>query len=123
MSKLQFYSILFLFICGPALITHGQVRLQAVSVKSNYIARHNMTPATYQSEFQKHSRNGYRLTDVNGYEVNGVEQYAAIWKKESGPQWTARHGLSEVGYQNAVTTLAKDGYRPARRRCGRSCDR
>lgn len=114
MIKSQIYLQLFLFISGITLSTQGQVRVQAVSVKSNYIARHNMTAAVYQSEFQKHSNNGYRLTDVNGYEVNGVEQYAAIWKKESGPLWTARHGLTEEAYQAVVTSLTKDGYRPVR---------
>lgn len=114
MLKSILQSLLFFLVSGLMLSIHGQVRLQATATKSNYIARHNMTASVYQSEFQKNSNNGYRLTDVNGYEVNGVEQYAAIWKKETGPQWTARHGLSEEGYQTAVTNLAKDGYRPAR---------
>ncbi len=90
------------------------VCLLPLSLYSQFIARHNMSSATYQSEFTKYVGQGYRLADVTGYSMNGQETYGAIWNKESGPEWTARHAMSEAEYQAAVNDQKAKGYRPGR---------
>ncbi|MBL0336621.1 MAG: serine hydrolase [Chitinophagaceae bacterium] len=75
------------------------------------VARHGMTPAQYQTEFNDWSGKGYRVTSLCGYTRNGQELYAAIWNKISGPAWTARHGLSAAAYQDAFTDMSNQGYR------------
>ena len=46
-----------------------------------WVARHGMTSAQYQAEFNKYVSQGYRLTHVSGYTAGGKQRYAAIWKK------------------------------------------
>lgn len=75
-------------------------------------ARHGLTAAQYQSEFDSLLAQGYRLIDLNGYNVNGVERYAAIWEQSPGPDWQARHGLSSTEHQELFLTLTTEGYRP-----------
>lgn len=70
MAKSKIYPFLLFLIIGFILISKGQERIQTISEKSNYIARHNMTAAGYQSEFEKHTNNGYRLTDVSVHWTN-----------------------------------------------------
>jgi CubicO group peptidase (beta-lactamase class C family) len=73
-------------------------------------ARHNLTPAEFQSTFNDLFKQGYRLKQVSGYMSNG-ERYAALWVKESGPEWQARNGLSAADYQKTFDDFNKQGYR------------
>ena len=41
-----------------------------------------------------------------------LTRYAALWSREKGPVWQARHGLSASEYQQVFDNLAKKGYRP-----------
>ncbi len=92
----------------------GQARYAAIWEKtgdnSAWVARHGLTSARYQQEFNRLVRQGYRLTQVSGYGIEGVDYYAAIWEKKGGPAWVARHGLSSVAYQAEVDRLVKQGY-------------
>ena len=78
----------------------------------NWVARHNLSSAQYQTEVNKWVNLGYRLTQVSGYSDNGQDRYAAIFEQESGPQWAARHGLTGAQYQTEFNTLTGQGYRP-----------
>ena len=44
-------------------------------------ARRNMTAAEYQQASEDLKGQGYRLTDVSGYNLGGQDRYAAIWEK------------------------------------------
>jgi len=74
-------------------------------------ARHGLTGAQYQRAFDNHVGQGYRLTCVNGHNVNGVTRYAAIWEKAAGPAWAARHGLTGAQYQQTFDQLVASGHR------------
>ncbi|MEZ5853426.1 MAG: hypothetical protein R3D67_01270 [Hyphomicrobiaceae bacterium] len=92
----------------------GQDRYAAIWEKRGgprWIARHGLSSAAYQAEFNKLVGQGYRLTQVSGYGVGGQDRYAAIWEKRSGPQWVARHGLSSAAYQAEFNKLVGQGYR------------
>ena len=39
-------------------------------------------------------------------------RFAAILSEEAGPAWESRHNLTSSQYQDAVTTYARQGYRP-----------
>lgn len=41
-----------------------------------------------------------------------LTRYAALWTREKGPVWQARHGLSTAEYQQVFDNLAEKGYRP-----------
>ena len=87
---------------APALIT---------ATTTAWVARHGLTAAQYQAEFNRLGAQGYRIAEVSGYEVGGQARYAAIWDKSAGPARVARHGLSSAQYQAEVNTLAGQGYR------------
>ncbi len=92
----------------------GQARYAAIWRKTNgpaWVARHGLSSADYQAAFDKNAADGYRLTWVNGYTVQGQAQYAAIWEKSGGPAWVARHGLNPAQYQSAFDEYTKQGYR------------
>ena len=80
---------LVLLFCSAA-IGHAQA----------WQARHGMTSAEYQSEFNNLTSQGYRLTYVSGYTVNNQERFAAIWEQKAGPAWVAHHGMTSAQYQS-----------------------
>jgi hypothetical protein len=75
-------------------------------------ARHGLTAAQYQQTFDELVNQGYRLTHVSGYTVDGQDRYAAIWVQADGPAWQARHGLSAQQYQQTFDELLGQGFRP-----------
>ncbi|WP_342375176.1 serine hydrolase [Myxococcus stipitatus] len=77
-----------------------------------WVARHGLTSAQYQTEFNTWEGQGYRLSYVSGYEEGGSARYAAIWEQTSGPSWRASHGLTSAQYQTAVVNQQAQGYRP-----------
>ncbi|MBK8426534.1 MAG: serine hydrolase [Lewinellaceae bacterium] len=77
-----------------------------------WVARHNLSSAQYQAEFNTWTGQGYRLSQVSGYSDNGQDRYAAIFEKEAGPAWVAKHGLTGAQYQAEFNTLTGQGYRP-----------
>ncbi|PVF93071.1 hypothetical protein CPB86DRAFT_790513 [Serendipita vermifera] len=79
---------------------------------SPWAARHGLTSAQYQQEFNNMTAQGYRPVVVSGYGVNGVDYYAAIWEKKSGPAWVARHGMTSDQYQTQFNTITGQGYYP-----------
>jgi CubicO group peptidase (beta-lactamase class C family) len=85
--------------------------LPAESRAQPYVARHGMTSAQYQSEFNTWTSKGFRLTDVSGYNVAGQVRFAAIWEQKAGPAWVARHGMTSAGYQTEFNKWVGLGYR------------
>jgi hypothetical protein len=75
-------------------------------------ARHNMTSDEYQANFDSLIQQGFRLTNVSGYAINGEARYAAIWEQRGGPDWQARHGMSRAQYQQTFDELAAQGFFP-----------
>lgn len=95
----------------------GQDRYAAIFEQRQgpaWVARHNLSSAQYQQEFDRLSGQGYRLIDVSGYEVGGNDRYAAIWEHGQGPAWQARHGLTAAQYQAEFNRLSQQGYKLAR---------
>lgn len=80
-------------------------------LRAQTVARHLMTPAQYQSEFNDLSAKGYRITSLSGYTKDGQERYAAVWKKTGGPAWTAKHAMTAAQYQQAFEEMSQSGYR------------
>ena len=84
----------------------------APALASEWVARHGLTPAQYQSAFEEFTGKGFRLVSVSGYDGGrGQARYAAVWKKQAGPAWAARHGLSAEQYQAAFNSFNQQGYR------------
>jgi CubicO group peptidase (beta-lactamase class C family) len=77
-----------------------------------WVARHGLSAAQYQAEFDSWTRQGFRLTCVSAY-GRSSPRYAAIWEKTlpNMPQ-QARHGMTASQYQAEVDVLKDQGYRP-----------
>jgi hypothetical protein len=77
-----------------------------------WAARHSITADEYQQEFDRRLGEGFRLIDVSGYHVGGVDRFAAIWVQNDGREWAARHGMSAEDYQREFNAFAEQGFRP-----------
>jgi CubicO group peptidase (beta-lactamase class C family) len=95
---------------------NGDVNFVAIWEKSpnppGWVARHGMSSADYQKEFDLWTQQGYRLTHVSGYAQGAEARYAAIWElRNDGIEWIAYHGMTEATYGNTVSTLSVRGFR------------
>lgn len=93
----------------------NQAKYACIFIKENnapaWTSKHGMTAAQYQAEFNKWTKQGYRLSDISGYTVGGTDYYAAIFEKTSGPAWSAKHGMSSAQYQDEFNKMNSQGYR------------
>ena len=81
------------------------------STNAPYVARHGLNSKQYQAEFNRLGKKGFRLTQVNGYNVKGRVYYTAIWEKKKGAPSVARHGLNGRQFQAEFNKWTKKGYR------------
>jgi CubicO group peptidase (beta-lactamase class C family) len=81
-------------------------------IVTEWQARHGLSASDYQHQFDLLGSQGYRLVKVSGYGENNQARYAGIWYKRGGNRWQARHGISPAAYQQAITDLDQQGYRP-----------
>lgn len=93
-------------------VEHVESKLSAPAGSTAWVARHGLTAAQYQAEYDQWVGQGYRLTYVSGYAVGSSARYAAVWDKAPSVPWAARHGLTSAQYQAEVNTLTAQGYRP-----------
>lgn len=100
MNIRKYWSILFLLL--------------AFSVSASaqaWVARHNLSAADYQTEFNKWTGQGYRPVQLSGYN----DRFTVIFEKpNTTPAWVARHGLSAAAYQTEFDKWTKQGFRPVR---------
>lgn len=76
-----------------------------------WIARHNLTGAQYQNEFNNMPA-GFRPTQVESYIYGQEIRYALIMTNEPGPAWVAHHFLTGAQHEAFFAQHRQDGYRP-----------
>jgi hypothetical protein len=81
--------------------------------KTPWVARHNLTGAQYQTEFDKWTRAGYRPLQIESYPASNGIRYAAIFVKTPGPSFLAYHARSEADHQARFNQLTAQGWVPA----------
>jgi CubicO group peptidase (beta-lactamase class C family) len=81
-------------------------------IVTEWQARHGLSASDYQHQFDLLGSQGYRLVKVSGYCENNQARYAGIWYKRGGNGWQARHGISASAYQQAITELELQNFRP-----------
>lgn len=74
-------------------------------------ARHGITGAEYQADFNTYSQQGYRIVSLSVYGGSNP-RYAVVWLKSSGPAWQACHGRNAAGYQAFFDEWTAKGYIP-----------
>jgi CubicO group peptidase (beta-lactamase class C family) len=73
-----------------------------------WMARHGVRPEDYQSEFDRHLNDGFRLVRSVGYDSGAGPRYATIWEDSPGYPWRARHGLPDARYQAEFDAGVRD---------------
>ena len=104
------------FGCGPVdgpkdAETDDSLVAGADEVKAPWVARHGLSSAAYQSNFDYWTRRGYRLTYVSGHDYRGSARYTAIFKRLPGIAWSSRHGMTAAQYQSYFNSQTAAGYR------------
>ena len=100
-------SIRFLVRLAVAVIAFTTFTVAANA--QDWVARHAMSQAQFQSTFNDLYAKGFRLKCLSGYMSGGVELYAALWTKESGPAWQARSNMTEADFQKATQRIYRAG--------------
>jgi murein DD-endopeptidase MepM/ murein hydrolase activator NlpD len=77
-----------------------------------WVARNDLSGTAYQAEFDKWGQAGYRLIFVDSYLKGGAVNYAAVWRKDGGPQIAAYHGVSAAQHQSKFDEWTKSGWVP-----------
>ncbi|WUD70290.1 serine hydrolase [Streptomyces sp. NBC_00510] len=81
-------------------------------IVTDWQARHGLTAADHQTEFNRLTAHGYRLIKISGYELGGKPRFASVWAMQGGSSWQTRHGISDTEYQATVASLGGNGFRP-----------
>jgi hypothetical protein len=77
-----------------------------------WLARHGLSAAEYQAQFDSATKDGFRLTNLTSYIHNGSVTYAAIFDKVGGPAWRAYHGIGKDEHQKRFDDWTKSGFVP-----------
>lgn len=77
-----------------------------------FIQLTNLTASAFQSAFNTHTGNGYRVTHLESFVEAGAVKYAATFTKQSGPAFRVYHGVSQATHQSNFNTFVSQGYRP-----------
>lgn len=75
-------------------------------------AYHGVNHATHQANFDRLSKQGYRMISLSVYGNPGTAQYAAVWVQRSGAAWEAIHGANSSEYQAFFDKWTAKGYAP-----------
>ncbi|KAL4867565.1 hypothetical protein BDV12DRAFT_119241 [Aspergillus spectabilis] len=71
----------------------------------------HMTSSRYQERFDGYLEDGYRLTDVSGYSVDGNVYFNAVWDNTTATgAWWARHNMDSPTFQSEFDKFKADGY-------------
>lgn len=77
-----------------------------------WVARHGLNGTEYQAAFDEWNSKGYRPKQVESYPQGGRVRYAVIFVKQSGPLWTAYHGLTAAEHQAEFDQVTQKGFHP-----------
>jgi CubicO group peptidase (beta-lactamase class C family) len=100
-------------ICVSGYTVNGSERYAALFEKKSgpaWVAKHGMSGAGYQTQFNTLTGQGYQVSFISGYEVGNSVKYAAVWEKKS-TNYIARHGQTGAQFQTEFNANTGNGYR------------
>lgn len=77
-----------------------------------WVARHALSSAEYQDEFDKWTGQGLRLRCVSGYLNGAATEFAAMWDDLGGPSQSAIHDATAAQVASTDTTLGQSNFNP-----------
>ena len=75
-------------------------------------ARHGLTSAGYQSFVSTYAAQGYHVTCVSAYQINGTTYFAAYMVKDALTDWIARHDTVPAALISQAVTFEQTDYQP-----------
>src|SRR5690606_23290886 len=75
------------------------------------VAKHGISEANYQAEFDKIWTCGYYPVWVDAFDVNGKTYFNVIFRPSKNVNWVARHNMDGTKYQTEFNKWGKAGYR------------
>ena len=102
---------------GYAVGTSPSASVDYISIWANLPAtaaeaRHGLTSAQYQSFFNTYAPQGYRVTCVSAYQINGTTYFAAYMVKDGITDSAARHDWLPGDLFNNAISLEQQDYQP-----------
>jgi hypothetical protein len=86
---------------------YAAIWLKSASTRP-WAARHGLSTAQFQQQFDQFTQQGFRLQDVSAAD-GGV--FAGIWEKGGGPAWEARAGLDSAAFTQNFNEKTTQGFR------------
>lgn len=77
-----------------------------------YVTKHHLTEYEYQKTFDELTPKGFIPKEIASYKRNGTTNFAAVWIKQSGTWWEARHNMTSATFQKTFDKLNSKGYSP-----------
>lgn len=87
------------------------------STGAKWASKHGMSGSSYQKQFDKFKKAGYRLTLVDSYISKVKVRYVAIWIKTHGPATYAYHGALPNWHGKKFKELTAKGWVPVNVSC------
>jgi CubicO group peptidase (beta-lactamase class C family) len=106
----------FMMVDVEAYQLDGQQRYSQIWVQNTtglgWIERRNMTSQQYADYFDEYAAEGMRVFDLESYQIDGQQRYAAIWvENTNGRGWYAYRDMTAQQYSNRWFQLRDAGYR------------
>ena len=76
------------------------------------IGKHGMTSSDYQSYFTTYASQGYHVSCLSAYQINGTTYFAAYWVKDGITDWLGRHDWLPNDLYNASVGDVQNDYQP-----------
>ncbi|NDJ16964.1 serine hydrolase [Myxacorys almedinensis] len=94
----------------------NQTQYAAIWVKNTdsvpWMAYRDLSESGYKEKFESLSQQGYRVSNLEVYQQNGQQRFAAIWvKNTNGRGWAARRDMDATWFGNWWKTYGDEGYR------------
>jgi hypothetical protein len=77
----------------------------------NQVVRRAVSASSIQSVFDSQVALGYRLTQLDGYEVGGSTFFNLVFSRMDGVNWAARWGMTSAEFQTEANSRIAAGYR------------
>lgn len=78
---------------------------------NDWEARNGLSATQYQAAVDDFDSRGMQPTHISVANIDGEPIFTAIWERQPGIPWEARHGLTPEQYQELFDELSGKGYR------------
>jgi CubicO group peptidase (beta-lactamase class C family) len=76
-----------------------------------WAATRDMSRTEYQNALNSRSADGFKLVDLESYQMGGEQAYAAVWVKQGNLAWRVRSDRTEQDFVNLNYQYADEGMR------------